>query len=132
MFEENHIKLCENFTTAKSTFRYKNFIAQSPFCSCEMSCETTCKHTCVTSQVETPSSQLRTTLRNHLQVANQVANHLQVAKSQIQLAKSKFKLAKWTLPTCEIHLYNLRYLQPTQLDFFSRYFVNFYFLLVIS
>nr|CAN61898.1 hypothetical protein VITISV_032373 [Vitis vinifera] len=73
LFEDNHAKLSENFATAKSTFP----------------CETTCKHTCATSQVETPSSQLRTTLRNHLQVA----------KSQIQLAKSKFKLAKWTIQT---------------------------------
>ena len=48
------------------------------------SCETTSKHTCATSQVETPFSQLRTTLRNHLQAA----------KSQIQLEKSKFKLVK--------------------------------------
>ena len=51
------------------------------FCKVFRSCETTYKHTCATSQVETPSSQLRTTLRNHLQAANQVANHLQVAES---------------------------------------------------
>ena len=75
------------------------------FRSCEMSCEmkstceisqgvcsfkTTSKHTCATSQVETPSSQLRTTLRSHLQAANQVA-------------KSKFKLAKWIIQ-CVNHL----------------------------
>ena len=89
-FEDNCIKLCENFAAAKW-----NPLAK--FRKVFRSCETTSKHTCATSQVETPSSQLRTTLRNHLQAANQVANHLQVAKSQIQLAKSKFKLAKWTI-----------------------------------
>ena len=86
---------------------------EQKFRSYEMSCEmkSTCEisqgvsqlwnhlqaHTCATSQVETPFSQLQTTLRNHLQAGNQVANHLQVAKSQIQLAKSKFKLAKWII-----------------------------------
>ena len=98
------------------------------FCSCE----TTCKHTCATSQVEIPSSQLRTTLWNHLQAANQGAksspsyeiisklwmklrNHLQVAKSTFSCEMDN--------STCKIHLCNLRYLQLTQLDFFSRYFV---------
>ena len=107
-------------TTASSCAK-RNPLAK--FCKVFRSCETTCKHMCATSQVETPSSQLRTTLQNHLQVA----------KSRIQLAKSKFKLAKRTIQTCEIfashvstceiHLCKLEYLQPTQLDFFSRYFV---------
>ena len=79
--EDNRIKLCENFAAAKSTFCCENFAAQSPFRNCKMSCETTCKHTCATSQVKTPSSQQRTTLRNHLQAAKQVTNHLQVAES---------------------------------------------------
>ena len=49
------------------------------------------------------------------EIISKLWNHLQVAKSQIQLAK-------WTF-SCKIHLCNLRYLRPTQLDFFSRYFV---------
>ena len=70
------------------------------------SCETTCKHMCATSQVETPFSQLRnelqTVLQNHLQVANLVANHLQVAESlpSCEITNStcsKFKLAKWII-----------------------------------
>ena len=68
-FEDNCIKLCENFAAAKWNPLAK---FRKVFCSCE----TTSKHTCATSQVETPSSQLRTTLRNHLQAANEVANHL--------------------------------------------------------
>ena len=51
------------------------------------SCETHLWHMSAISQSMPPSSQLRTTLRNHLQVV----------KSQIQLAKSKFKLEKWTI-----------------------------------
>ena len=109
-FEDNRIKLCENFAATKWAAKIlqpkAHFVAAkwaakwnplAKFFKVFRSCETTCKHTCATSQVETLSSQLRTMLRNHLQAANQVANHLQVAKSQIQLAKSKFKLAKWTI-----------------------------------
>ena len=51
-----------------------------------------------------------------LQIISKLRNHLQVVKSQIQLAK-------WTIQTCETHLCKLRYLPPTKLDFFSRYFV---------
>ena len=89
-------------------------------------CKTTSKHMWATSQ-------LRTTLRNHLQAANQVANHLQVAESppscEITNSTCKIKVQTWKMDNstcespCEIHLCNLRYLQPTQLDFFSRYFV---------
>ena len=75
-------------TTASSCAKFRNyemscenFAAQSPFRKVFRSCKTTCKHTCATSQVGTPFSQLRTKLRNHLQAANQVANHLQVVKS---------------------------------------------------
>ncbi|WJZ91149.1 hypothetical protein VitviT2T_010249 [Vitis vinifera] len=46
-----------------------------------MSCETHLWHMSAISQPMPPSSQLRTTLRNHLQAANEVANHLQVAES---------------------------------------------------
>ena len=143
-FEDNRIKLCENFATAKSATKSA---AKSTFCCIKFrstkpisrlrnelqneihlwkfrkvfrSRKTTCKHTCATSQVETPSSQLRTTLQNHLQVA----------KSRIQLAKSKFKPGKWTIQrvnhlakstfscemdnsTCKIHLCKLRYFLPT-------------------
>nr|CAN76717.1 hypothetical protein VITISV_013177 [Vitis vinifera] len=60
-----------------------NFAAQSPFRSCEMSCETHLWHTSAISQPMPPSSQLRTTLQNHLQAANEVANHLQVAESPL-------------------------------------------------
>ena len=83
------------------------------------SCETTSKHTCATSQVETPFSQLRTTLRNHLQAAKQVANHLQVAESppSCKITNSTCKIKVQTCKTdnsmCEIHLCNLRYLLPT-------------------
>ena len=128
-------------------------------CACRWfhSCETTPWHTSTISQPPNPIWKLRNGLRKclhpakmllgcemalgcemtsklriKLQIISKLRNHLHVVKSQIQLAKSKFKLAKWTLPTCDIHLCNLKYLQPTQLDFFSRYFVNFYFLLVIS
>ena len=105
-FKDNRIKLCENFAAAKSTFRCENFVAQSPFCSCEMSCETTYKHTYATSQVETPSSQLQTTLRNHLQAANQVANHLQVEKSppSCEITNSTCKIK---VQTCEMDTSNL-------------------------
>ena len=68
-FEDNCIKLCENFA------------AQSPFHSCEMSCETHLWHTSAISQPMPPSLQLQTTLQNHLQAANEVANHLHVAES---------------------------------------------------
>ena len=57
LFEDNCIKLCENFWAAKWNPLEK-------FCKVFRSCETTCKHTCATLQVETPSSQLRTMLRN--------------------------------------------------------------------
>ena len=70
-----------------------------------------------------PRCEITSKLRNKLQIISKLRNHLHVVKSQIQLAKSKFKLAKWTIQTCEIHLCKLRYLPPTKLDFFSRYFV---------
>ena len=72
-------------------------------------------------------------LRNGLQAAKQVANHLQVTESPPSceitnsICKIKVQTCKMDNSTCEspceIHLCNLRYLQPTQLDFFSRYFV---------
>ena len=93
------------------------------FCKVFWSCETTSKHTCATTQVKTPSSQLRTTLRNHLQTAIQVANHLQVVKSppSCEITNSTYKIKVQTCKMdnstcespCEIHLCNLRYLQPT-------------------
>ena len=52
-----------------------------PFRSCKMSYETHLWHTSAILQPMPPSSQLRTTLRNHLQAANEVVNHLQVAES---------------------------------------------------
>ena len=109
-FEDNRIKLCGNFA------------AQSPFRSCEMSCETHLWHMSAIFQPMPPSSQLRTTLQNHLQAANEVANHLQVVKSH---STCKIKVQTWKMDnsTCEIHLCNLRFLLPTKLDFFSRYFV---------
>ena len=65
-------------------------------------------------------------LRNGLQATNQVANHLQVAESPPS-CKTKVQTCKMDNSTCEstraIHLCNLRYLLPTKLDFFSRYFV---------
>ena len=94
----NHLQahVC-HFTSSNSLFTAVNQVAKSSP-SCESSCE----------------------------IISKLWNHLQVAKSQIQLAK-------WTISTCEIftsciwtweiHLCNLRYLRPTQLDFFSRYFV---------
>ena len=69
------------------------------FAAAKSVCETTCKHTCATSQFKFHFHTMRITLRNQ-----------------------PF-LAKWTLLTFEIHLCNLRYLRPTQLDFFSRYFM---------
>ena len=68
-------------------------------------------------------------LRNDLQATNQVANHLQFAKSppscEIKNSTCKIKVQTWKMDnsTCEINLCNLRYLLPTKLDFFSRYFV---------
>ena len=76
--------------------------ATKMFLSCEPRCEITSK------------------LRNKLQIISKVQNHLQVVKSQIQLAKSKWKMDN---SMYEIHLCNLRYMLPTKLDFFSRYFV---------
>ena len=101
--------------------------------NCIKLCETTSKHMCATSQVETPSSQLRTTLQIHLQAVKQVVNHLQVAESppscEITNSTCKIKVQTCKMDNstcespCEIQLCNLRYLQPTRLDFFSRYFV---------
>ena len=100
----------------------RNFATQSPFRNCEMSCETHLWHMSAIFQPMPPSSQLRTTLQNHLQAANEVANHLQVVKSH---STCKIKVQTWKMDnsTCEIHLCTLRYLLPTKLDFFSRYFV---------
>ena len=62
-------------------------------------------------------------LRNDLQAVNQVANHLQVAESppscEITNSTWKIKVQTWKMDNstcespCEIHLCNLRYLQPT-------------------
>ena len=64
-----------------------------------------------------PHCKITSKLRNKLQIISKLRNHLQVVKLQIQLAK-------WTIQTCEIHLCKLRYLPPTKLDFFSRYFMQ--------
>ena len=112
-FEDNRAKLSGNFT------------AQSPF----RSCETHLWHTSAISQPMPPSLQLRTMLQNHLQAANEVVNHLQVAESspscEITNLTCNIKVQTWKMDnsTCEIHLCNLRYLLPTKLDFLSRYFV---------
>ena len=94
----------------------RNFAAQSPFRSCEMSWETHRWPTSAILQPMPPSSQLRTTLRNHLQAANEVANHLQVAESSPS-CKTKVQTCKMDNSTCEspceIHLCKLRYLQLT-------------------
>ena len=123
-FKDNHIKLCENFAAAKRPLgtRAPFHSLTLPFHSCEMSYETHLWHTSAISQPMSPSSQLRTTLRNHPQAANEVANHLQVVKSH---STCKIKVQTWKMDNspCEIHLCNLRYLLPTKLDFFSRYFV---------
>ena len=72
------------------------------------SCETTSKHTCATSQVETPFSQLRTTLRNHLQAAKQVANHLQVAETppsyEITNSTCKIKVQTWKMDNSNVRI----------------------------
>ena len=126
-FEDNRIKLCENFATAKSvaksaaksTFCCKNFIAQSPFHGCDMSCEmkSTCENfaRCFTAEKPPastrvplrklklhlrscePRCEITSKLRNKLKIISKVQNHLQVVKSQIQLAKSKFKPGKWII-----------------------------------
>ena len=44
------------------------------------------------------------------------------ASARVPLCKLKLHLRSYE-PRCEIHLCNLRYLPPTKLDFFSRYFV---------
>ena len=100
-FEENHIKLCENFAAAKPppSTRVPLHKLKLHFPSYEPRYEITFK------------------LPNKLQIISKLQKHLQVMKSQIQLVKSKFKLGKWTIQTCEstckIHLCKLRYLQPT-------------------
>ena len=72
-------------------------------------------------------------LRNHLQAhvchfasSNSVfAAANQVAKSSpsCKIINSTCEIFTSSICTCEIHLCNLKYLRPTQLDFFSRYFV---------
>ena len=111
----NHLQahVC-HFTSWNSIFAAANHVAKSP-----PSCESSCK--------SSPSCEITSKLRIKLQIIFKLRNRLQVAKSQIQLAKSKFKLAKWTLPTCDIHLCNLKYLQPTQLDFFLKILCKFLF-----
>ena len=114
-FEDNHTKLSENFAAAKSAC--ENFAVVKPpagtrvplckfkfhFSSCESSCE----------------------------IISKSRNHLQVVKSQIQLAKWTIltcKIFTSCIWTCKIHLCNLKYLWPTQLDFLLKIFcVNFYF-----
>ena len=124
LFEDNCAKLSENFTAAKWAAKW-NPLAK--FCKVFRSCETTCKHTCATSQVVTPSSQLWTTLRNHLQAAKSHCKSSPSCEITNSTCKVKVQTCKIDNSTCEspceIHLCNLRYLQPTQLDFFSRYFV---------
>ena len=85
----------------------------SSFRSCKMSCETHLWHTSSISQPMPPSSQLRTTLRNHLQAANEFVNHLQVVKSPIS-CKTKVQTCKMDNSTCEspceMHPCKLKYL----------------------
>ena len=125
LFEDNCAKLskmsCENFAgcfaTAKPPLGTRvPFRSSTPsFRSCEMDCEMAYKNV--------------PWLRNDLQAVNQVANHLQVAESppscEITNSTCKIKVQTWKMDNsmCEIHLCNLRYLLPTKLDFFSRYFV---------
>ena len=140
LFEDNRIKLCENFA------------AQSPFCSREMGYEmkSTCKILQGVSQLwnpplahechfAAPPPSFRNYkmgckmacknvpwLRNGLQTVNQVANHLQVAESppscEITNSNCKIKVQTWKMDNsmCEIHLCNIRYLLSTKLDFFSQ------------
>ena len=97
-FEDNRTKLSENFASCLAAVKppvstcvpLRKFKFQ--FCSYESSCE----------------------------IISNSWNHLQVAKSQIQLAK--WTILTWEIFTsyiwtCEIHLCNLIYLRPTQLDF---------------
>ena len=96
------------------------------FCKVFRSCETHLWHMSAISQPMPPSSQLRTTLWNHLQATNEVANHLQVAESppscEITNSNCKIKVQTWKMDNsmCEIHLCNIRYLLSTKLDFFSQ------------
>ena len=144
LFEDNCTKLsemsCENFAgclaAAKPPLGTRvPFHSSTPsFRSYEMGCKMACENV----------PWLRTTLRNHLQAANEVANHLQVAESspscEITNSTCKIKVQTWKMDNstcesspCEIHLCTLRYLLPTKLYFFLKIFcVNFYFFLVIS
>ena len=119
------------FVTAKPPLGTRvSFHSPTPsFCSCEMGYKMAYEN--------------GPWLRNGLHATKQVANHLQVAESspscEITNSTCKIKVQTCKMDNstckspCEIHLYNLRYLQPTQLDFFLKIFcVNFYFLLVIS
>ena len=103
-FEDNRIKLyemsCGNFAAAKPTFGTR-VPFRSP-CLHLRSCEPRCEIT----------SKLRMKLRNHLQVVKSLPS-----------CKTKVQTWKMNNSTCEIHLCNIRYLLPTKLDFFSRYFV---------
>ena len=132
-FEDNRIKLCENFAAAKWVAKISqpkaHFAATKwamkcpfgtqapfrspilPFCSCEMACE------------NAPWMRNWTTLWNHLQATNQVANHLQVVKSppSCEITNSTCKIRVQTCKMdnstcespCEIHLCKLKYLQLT-------------------
>ena len=128
----------------------ENFEDQSPFRSCEMSCKITCENFARCFTAAKPPASTRVPfhkLKFHFcsceprceiisKLWTKLQNHLQVAKSQIQLAKWRLSTCEnFTrhAPTCKIHLCNLRYLLLTKLDFFLKiFYVNFYFLLVLS
>ena len=69
-----------------------------------------------------PCCKITSKLRMKLQIISKLRNHFQVVKSH---STYKIKVQTWKMDnsTCEIHLCNLRFLLPTKLDFFSRYFV---------
>ena len=73
-----------------------------------------------------PRCEITSKLRMKLQIISKLRNHLQVVKSPPS-CKTKVQTCKMNNSTCEspyeIHLCKLRYLPPTELDFFSRYFV---------
>ena len=99
--EDNRIKLCENFVDAKWAVK-RPFGIRAPFRSPTLpfrSYEMACKNA--------PWMWNWTTLRNHLQAANQVANHLQVAESppSCEITNSTCKIK---VQTCKMDNSNLQ------------------------
>ena len=129
LFEDNCAKLnemsCENFAGCFAAAK-PPLGTRVPFCSSTpsfRSCEMACKMACENVPWLRNGREIGPWLRNDLQAVNQVANHLQVAESppscEITNSTWKIKVQTWKMDNstcespCEIHLCNLRYLQPT-------------------